>query len=102
MRPIDLQSLIPRSYEVNRASSIDAAKPEMQQQQFVKQFDKELRHETQFVKESGKTEKGLVDKDGKNKNQQNGKEKGKQGKKNEAAAEALAAHKSMSMLDIKA
>jgi hypothetical protein len=103
MRPIDLQALIPRSYEVNRANSINAARPEMQQQQFVKQLDKEIQHEEQFVKESGKTEKGVVDKDARNKNKHNGKEKGQQnqGKKNEPAARALAEHKSTSMLDIK-
>lgn len=101
MRPIDLQALVPRSYEVNRTNSIDAARPELQHQQFAKQLDKEVRHEEQFVKESGKAEKGIVDKDAGNKNKNQQKNKEEQNRKNKPASEALAAYKSMSMVDIK-
>lgn len=104
IRPIDMLSAVPRSYEVNRTNSIDAARPEMQQQHFAKQLDKEIRHDEQFVKESNKSEKGVINKDGSNKNAGSGKRNnagdGEKGKNNEAS-KALQAYKSTSMLDIK-
>ena len=94
MRPIDLQSMVPRSYEINRTSSVEAARPEQMQHHFAKQLDKEVKHEEQFVKESTRSEKGIVDKDGRNKNKNSGNKEDKN-KKNKTAA-----HKSLGMVDI--
>lgn len=102
IRPIDLQAAVPRSYEINRTSGIDASRPEMQQQHFAKQLDKEIKHDEQAVKQSAHAEKGLVNRDGSNKNKDSRKKDGEAKKgKSKDAAEALKSYKSMSMVDIK-
>ncbi len=67
IRPIDLQAIIPKSYEINRINSFDAAKAEM----FKKQFKEKIEQDENDLKETiSDTEKNsqLVDKDGKNNN----------------------------------
>lgn len=102
VRPIDLQGAVPNSYEVGRMGSAEALRPELLQQQFSRQLNKEIRHDEQFVRESNKSEQSQIDKDGKNNRRNNGEESSrKKNNKNPAAAAALKEYKSTSMLDIR-
>ena len=103
IRPIDMSAPVARSMEISQANAAHG-RPAVQNDQFAKQMQKEVRKDEQSVRNLDKAEKNQVNKDDSRKQQGKGKQENKeqgQQPKNKEAAAALAAYKSMSMVDIK-
>lgn len=89
IRPVDMQVMLPKSVEVQKANQNDATRPQVQHQQFAQQIQKNVEHERQTIIQANKPEGGKVDKDGRgpggdnphNRRKQNKDEKGKDAQK---------------------
>jgi len=79
IRPIDMQILIQRAAEVNRADQGEGRRPEVLQQQFSQIIQKQTEEEDHQVLKTNKAEQEAVDKDGKGGNlyERRKKDKGK-------------------------
>jgi hypothetical protein len=65
-----MQAPVQRSSEVARAAENDSRRPDVLHQQFADRLQKEAQQSKMQVRESNKSEKGLVDKDGKKESQE--------------------------------
>jgi len=104
MRPVDLQITIPQSGEVSRINNATQSRPEVANQMFANQLQKEIRHDSQHVLQSNKGENASITKDGSNKNNADKKKKRKRerrdmDKSTAEAAKAIADYKG-SIIDI--
>ena len=98
IRPVDLQVMVQKAGETTRINQHDNARPEVAQQLFAEQLEKQARHESQFVQESQKPEQETVDKDGRGPGSEGeGRGKGKERKKEDDQSPIA---KSDSMFDI--
>ena len=97
VRPVDIQISVQRTAEAPRANQQDGARPEMAQQVFAEQLEKQARHQSQFVQESNKPEQQSVNKDGRGPGGEGGSQGGKERKKEK---ETMAPAQSDSMFDI--
>lgn len=98
IRPVDLQVLIHKSSEVHRVQAPDSHRPEVAQQQFAQQMQKELELADQQVVQSHKSEGNNVDKDGKGNSSEY---KGKKKRDKRGKTEEKDNKQSLSLLDLK-
>ena len=83
IRPVDLQVMIQRAPEVNRATNNDGSRAETQNNQFAQSLQKMVEQESKQVVNTNQAEKSSVDKDGRGQGggkDGKGKEKSGQGK----------------------
>ncbi|MCL2572991.1 MAG: hypothetical protein FWE34_00385 [Defluviitaleaceae bacterium] len=64
IRPVDLQAMVQRAPEVNRATNNDGSRAETQNSQFAQSFQKVVEQESKQVVNANQAEKSNVDKDG--------------------------------------
>ena len=64
IRPVDLQVMVQRAPEVNRATNNDGSRAETQNNQFAQSFQKMVEQEGKQVANANQAEKSSVDKDG--------------------------------------
>ena len=64
IRPVDLQVMVQRAAEVNRATNNDGSRAETQNNQFAQSFQKVVEQEGKQVVNANQAEKANVDKDG--------------------------------------
>jgi len=64
IRPVDLQVMVQRAPEVNRATNNDGSRAETQNNQFAQSFQKTIEQESKQVINANQAEKSNVDKDG--------------------------------------
>ncbi|MDR2183719.1 MAG: hypothetical protein LBE55_06050 [Clostridiales bacterium] len=67
IRPVDLQVMVQRAPEVNRATNNDGSRAETQNNQFAQSFQKVVEQEGKQVNLANQAEKTSVDKDGRGK-----------------------------------
>lgn len=98
IRPVDMQSVMPRTLEASRANAIENIRPAEEQQQFAEKMQKNVTLEQQSVIQTNKSEGQTVDKDGRNAggNQYQGNRRGKRGSQEAPAKEK----EKKSLLDI--
>ena len=97
IRPVDLQVLIPRSAEINRADQSEARRPDTLHQMFSETLQKKVEHDLNQVLNTNKTEQDGVDKDGSNKNKH---ERNRKNNKKPAEDNKIRKAMSTSMIDI--
>jgi len=64
IRPVDLQVMVQRAPEVNRATNNDGSRAETQNNQFAQSFQKVVEQEGKQVNTAAQADKANVDKDG--------------------------------------
>lgn len=64
IRPVDLQVMVQRAPEINRATNSDGSRAETQNSQFAQSFQKVVEQESKQVANTQQSEKSDVDKDG--------------------------------------
>jgi len=67
IRPVDLQVMVQRAPEVNRATNNDGSRAETQNNQFAQSFQKVVEQEGKQVNHANEADKAGVDKDGRGK-----------------------------------
>ena len=103
IRPIDFQVSVGRAVETIRMANESMNRPEVQNQAFAKELDKQVTQETKQVNRTGEAEFTKVTEDGKNKG--NGKEQKKKKKDDDKddikTAAKLLGKSGRSMYDVK-
>lgn len=78
IRPLDMQTMIPKTTEVSRLQQIEQQRPSGEQQQFGQQLQKQVQQNSQQVIQTNSTEKQFIQKDrGKGSNPEGKNRKGK-------------------------
>ncbi len=75
IRPVDMQVIVPKTSEIAHLRQIEEAKHGLNQHQFADQMEKGVQRETQTVIQTHKTEKEMINKDGRNNSGSNSKKK---------------------------
>ena len=99
IRPVDLQVMIQRAPEINRAMNNDGSRAETQNNQFAQSFQKVMEQEGKQVTTANQAEKSNVDKDGRGKGGgRDGKDKKRPGQEKEENGKS---EQNRGLLDIK-
>ena len=79
IRPVDLQLVVQRMPEVNRATNNDGSRAETQNSQFAQSLQKLVEQESKQVVNTNQSEQINVDKDGRGQGGKDGKDKKRRG-----------------------
>ena len=98
IRPVDLQVMVQRAPEINRATNSDGSRAETQNNQFAQSFQKIVEQESKQVANTQQSEKLDVDKDGRGRG---GRDKDGDGKRSGQEKEEGKGGSNRGLLDVK-
>ena len=97
IRPVDMQVLMHKATETNRAEQGEGRRPEVAHQEFAQVMQKHTEDEQRQVLQTNKTEQDNIDQDGKGHNKY---ERRRREKQKEEEARQKRQQASMSMFDV--